>query len=203
MQPIVREERERSVCAAWFKRSSSSAMACSTRWRSSGLTFSTLLITRDTLPSETPARVATSLMPGLSAFGFMAKRLASSRWSLNLFSSPRLSAVGCRFGGHLTRPVCRRRRRPARQGTARAKDILPACRRRFATAAMALAKSRPGKLSYASAGLGSPQHLAGALFCRQTGIDALHAPYKGRSPALADLLSGQVDCTIDTLSASL
>ncbi|ABM55913.1 Bug family tripartite tricarboxylate transporter substrate binding protein [Verminephrobacter eiseniae] len=68
---------------------------------------------------------------------------------------------------------------------------------------VALAKSRPGKLSYASAGLGSTQHLAGALFCRQTGIDALHVPYKGSSPALTDLMSGQVDCTIDTLSASL
>ncbi|MCW5234915.1 tripartite tricarboxylate transporter substrate-binding protein [Verminephrobacter eiseniae] len=64
-------------------------------------------------------------------------------------------------------------------------------------------ENRPGKLSYALAGLGSTQHLAGALFCRQTGIDALHVPYKGSSPALTDLMSGQVDFTIDTLSASL
>ncbi|MGO4394310.1 Bug family tripartite tricarboxylate transporter substrate binding protein [Variovorax sp. M-6] len=68
---------------------------------------------------------------------------------------------------------------------------------------IALARSRPGALSYASAGLGSTQHLAGALFCRQAGIDALHVPYKGSSPALTDLMSGQVDFMIDTVSASL
>ena len=66
-----------------------------------------------------------------------------------------------------------------------------------------LAKSKPGKLTYASAGLGSTQHLAGALFCSKAGVDALHVPYKGSSQALTDLMSGQVDFTIDTLSASL
>ena len=66
-----------------------------------------------------------------------------------------------------------------------------------------LAKSKPGKLTYASAGLGSTQHLAGALFCAKAGIDALHVPYKGSSQALTDLMSGQVDFVIDTLSASL
>ncbi|WP_265659504.1 Bug family tripartite tricarboxylate transporter substrate binding protein [Verminephrobacter eiseniae] len=66
-----------------------------------------------------------------------------------------------------------------------------------------LAKSKPGKLTYASAGLGSTQHLAGALFCSKTGVDALHVPYKGSSQALTDLMSGQVDFMIDTLSASL
>ncbi len=68
---------------------------------------------------------------------------------------------------------------------------------------LALARSRPGRLGYASAGSGSTQHLAGALFCRQAGIEALHVPYKGSSPALTDLISGQVDFMIDTLSASL
>lgn len=66
-----------------------------------------------------------------------------------------------------------------------------------------LAKSKPGKLTYASAGLGSTQHLAGALFCSKGGIDALHVPYKGSSQALTDLMSGQVDFMIDTLAASL
>jgi tripartite-type tricarboxylate transporter receptor subunit TctC len=66
-----------------------------------------------------------------------------------------------------------------------------------------LARSKPGKLTYASAGLGSTQHLAGALFCSKAGIDALHVPYKGSSQALTDLMSGQVDFMIDTLSASL
>ena len=71
MQPTVCELRERSVCAAWLSRQSSSRIARSTRSRSAGLTFSTLLITRETLPSDTPARVATSLMLALPALGFM------------------------------------------------------------------------------------------------------------------------------------
>lgn len=66
-----------------------------------------------------------------------------------------------------------------------------------------LARSKPGKLTYASAGLGSTQHLAGALFCSKADIGALHVPYKGSSQALTDLMSGQVDFMIDTLSASL
>ena len=66
-----------------------------------------------------------------------------------------------------------------------------------------LAQSKPGKLSYASAGIGSTQHLAGALFCADTGIKALHVPYKGSAPALTDLMSGQVDFMIDTLPAAL
>ncbi|HMO46133.1 MAG TPA: tripartite tricarboxylate transporter substrate binding protein [Rubrivivax sp.] len=64
-------------------------------------------------------------------------------------------------------------------------------------------RSKPGTLTYASAGLGSTQHLAGALFCSKAGIDAVHIPYKGSSPALTDLIGGQVDFMIDTLSASL
>ncbi|HRO59629.1 MAG TPA: tripartite tricarboxylate transporter substrate binding protein [Burkholderiaceae bacterium] len=66
-----------------------------------------------------------------------------------------------------------------------------------------IARSRPGGLSYASAGLGSTQHLAGAMFARQAGIEALHVPYRGSSLALNDLMSGQVDFSIDTISASL
>jgi tripartite-type tricarboxylate transporter receptor subunit TctC len=66
-----------------------------------------------------------------------------------------------------------------------------------------MAKSKPGKLTYASAGPGSTGHLAAALFCNKAGIDALHVPYKGSSPALTDLMSGQVDFTIDTLAATL
>ena len=65
-----------------------------------------------------------------------------------------------------------------------------------------LAKSKPGKLTYASAGLGSTQHLAGALFCSKAGVDALHVPYKGSSQALTDLMSGQVDFTICLLYTS-
>ncbi len=57
---------------------------------------------------------------------------------------------------------------------------------------VALAKSRPGQLPYASAGNGSPQHLAGELLKSMAGIDMVHVPYKGAAPALADLLGGHV-----------
>ncbi|GAB3761990.1 tripartite tricarboxylate transporter substrate binding protein [Ramlibacter monticola] len=66
-----------------------------------------------------------------------------------------------------------------------------------------LAKAKPGKLTYASAGPGSTQHLAGALLCSKARIEALHVPYKGSSPALTDLMAGQVDFMVDTTSASL
>lgn len=65
------------------------------------------------------------------------------------------------------------------------------------------ARAKAGKLNYASAGPGSTQHLAAALFCQQAGIEALHVPYKGSSPGLTDLSAGHVDFSIDTLSASL
>ncbi|MGQ0655729.1 MAG: Bug family tripartite tricarboxylate transporter substrate binding protein [Betaproteobacteria bacterium] len=57
---------------------------------------------------------------------------------------------------------------------------------------VALAKSRPGAIAYASAGNGSTNHLAAELFRRMTGTDLLHVPYKGGGPATAGLLGGQV-----------
>lgn len=54
------------------------------------------------------------------------------------------------------------------------------------------AKANPGKLNYASAGIGTTQHLAGELFKMKTGIDIVHVPYKGGGPAVTDLLAGQV-----------
>lgn len=59
---------------------------------------------------------------------------------------------------------------------------------------VAHAKANPGKLTYASSGVGTGQHLAGELFCAQTGVNMLHVPYKGGGPALADLLGGHVSC---------
>jgi tripartite-type tricarboxylate transporter receptor subunit TctC len=56
---------------------------------------------------------------------------------------------------------------------------------------IAMAKAQPGKLTYASAGNGSSQHLAGEMFRIAVGIDALHVPYKGGAPALVDLLGGR------------
>jgi tripartite-type tricarboxylate transporter receptor subunit TctC len=57
---------------------------------------------------------------------------------------------------------------------------------------IALAKKKPGALNYASAGTGSPGHLAGELFKLRTGTDLVHVPYKGGGPAVIDLLGGQV-----------
>ncbi|WP_219209700.1 Bug family tripartite tricarboxylate transporter substrate binding protein [Variovorax boronicumulans] len=65
---------------------------------------------------------------------------------------------------------------------------------------IALAKANPGKLTYASSGIGSSSHLSGALFTSLTGTDMLHIPYKGSAPALVDFLSGRVDMMFDTAS---
>ena len=61
---------------------------------------------------------------------------------------------------------------------------------------IAYAKERPGKLTYATSGTGSAQHMAVALLQAKAGIDLLHVPYKGMGPAINDLLAGQVDMTI-------
>lgn len=57
---------------------------------------------------------------------------------------------------------------------------------------IALAKARPGKLNYASAGNGSTHHFCGELLKSMTGIDMIHVPYKGSGPAIAGLLGGDV-----------
>jgi len=57
---------------------------------------------------------------------------------------------------------------------------------------IALAKSRPGKMNYASAGNGSTHHFCGELLKAMTGIDILHIPYKGSGPGIAGLLGGEV-----------
>lgn len=68
---------------------------------------------------------------------------------------------------------------------------------------LALAKSRPGKLTYASAGVGTSNHLAGELLGAMAGIEMIHVPYKGSAPALADLLGGQVDMMFDLLATAV
>lgn len=68
---------------------------------------------------------------------------------------------------------------------------------------IALAKSRPGGLSYASAGIGSAGHLAGALFGQMAGIELLHVPYRGTAPGVQDLIGGRVDMILDTAAALL
>ena len=64
---------------------------------------------------------------------------------------------------------------------------------------IALAKSKPGKLNYASAGNGSSNHLSMELFKSLTGVDIVHVPYKGSAPAVTDLIGGQVDLMFDNV----
>jgi len=68
---------------------------------------------------------------------------------------------------------------------------------------VALARSRPGQLNYASNGNGSSSHLAAVMFRSMTGVDMVHVPYKGLSPALADLLSGRVQLMFSSVVAIL
>ena len=69
---------------------------------------------------------------------------------------------------------------------------------------IALAKSNPGKLNYASQGSGTTSHLTAELFNTMAGgLRITHVPYKGTAPALADLLAGQVDLMFDNLGVSL
>jgi tripartite-type tricarboxylate transporter receptor subunit TctC len=63
---------------------------------------------------------------------------------------------------------------------------------------IALLKSQPGKLNYASGGTGNLQHLGGEIFNYQTGTQANHVPYKGAAPALTDMLAGQTDYMFDS-----
>jgi tripartite-type tricarboxylate transporter receptor subunit TctC len=62
---------------------------------------------------------------------------------------------------------------------------------------VALAKSKPGKLNYASSGNGTPYHMAGELFKFMAGVDMTHVPYKGSSGARTDTVGGQVDLMFD------
>jgi tripartite-type tricarboxylate transporter receptor subunit TctC len=68
---------------------------------------------------------------------------------------------------------------------------------------IALARSKPGALNYASPGSGSPGHLAGELFKLRTGTQIVHVPYKGGGPAMADVLGGQIPLVLLSLPAAL
>ena len=81
--------------------------------------------------------------------------------------------------------------------------VNPSVKANSLSALIALAKAAPGTLSFASAGNGSPQHLAGELFQRMAGVSMLHVPYKGSGPAMNDLVGGQVNSMIETAPAAL
>ena len=68
---------------------------------------------------------------------------------------------------------------------------------------IALAKSRSGKLNYASSGNGTSPHLAGEMFKTMAKVDMVHVPYKGNAPAVNDLLAGHVDAHFGLLPAML
>jgi tripartite-type tricarboxylate transporter receptor subunit TctC len=66
-----------------------------------------------------------------------------------------------------------------------------------------LAKAKPGTINFASSGNGTSIHLSGELFKTMAGVDITHVPYKGSSPALTDLMGGQVQIMFDNLPSSL
>jgi tripartite-type tricarboxylate transporter receptor subunit TctC len=66
-----------------------------------------------------------------------------------------------------------------------------------------IAYAKDNKLSYASAGIGTPSHLAGQLFNIMTGVNLQHVPYRGDGPAMADLIAGQVPVAFATMIASI
>ena len=65
---------------------------------------------------------------------------------------------------------------------------------------VALAKSQPGKLNYASSGPGTPYHMAGELFKSMAGVYLVHIPYRGSTGARTDVIGGQVDMMFDAVT---
>ena len=65
---------------------------------------------------------------------------------------------------------------------------------------IAAAKASPGQLTFASAGVGSTQHLAGELLCAMAGIQMTHVPYRGGSASITDLLGGQIAVIVDSIT---
>jgi tripartite-type tricarboxylate transporter receptor subunit TctC len=68
---------------------------------------------------------------------------------------------------------------------------------------IAYAKGNPGKINFASAGIGTSNHMSGELFKMMAGVDLVHVPYRGAAPALTDLISGQVQAIFDNMTTSI
>jgi len=81
--------------------------------------------------------------------------------------------------------------------------VHPSVPARSIKALVALAKARPGQLYYGSGGSGSPPHLSAEIFRSMTGIDILHVPYKGVTPAMVDTMAGEVQMLISVIPAVL
>jgi tripartite-type tricarboxylate transporter receptor subunit TctC len=82
-------------------------------------------------------------------------------------------------------------------------EVLPSFPAKTVPEFIAYAKANPGKINMASAGVGGPQHVAGELFKYMAGVDLVHVPYHGTTPALIDLLAGNVQVMFDVTPTSL
>ena len=81
--------------------------------------------------------------------------------------------------------------------------VTPGYEAKSALDLVAMAKARPGAISYASSGTGSAQHLAGAAFIRQSGADMTHVPYKGGGPAMNDVMGGHIPVFFANIASGL
>jgi tripartite-type tricarboxylate transporter receptor subunit TctC len=82
-------------------------------------------------------------------------------------------------------------------------EVLPSFPAKTVPEFIAYARANPGKINMASAGVGGPQHVAGELFKYMAGVNLVHVPYHGTTPALVDLLAGQVQVMFDVTPTSL
>jgi tripartite-type tricarboxylate transporter receptor subunit TctC len=82
-------------------------------------------------------------------------------------------------------------------------EVLPSFPAKSVPEFIAYAKANPGKINMASAGIGGPQHVSGEMFKYLAGVDLVHVPYRGSTPALTDLLAGQVQVMFDVTPSSL
>ena len=82
-------------------------------------------------------------------------------------------------------------------------EVHPSVPARSVTEFINFARANPGKISMASAGIGTPAHVAGELFKMMAGVDPVHVPYRGAAPALNDLLGGHMQVQFDALPSSI
>ena len=131
-----------------------------------------------------------------------AANAASDGYTLLLIGSPQAINVSV-YGRLAVDPVRDFVPVAALARTALAMTVHPSVPANTVPEFIAYAKANPGKLNMASAGNGSPEHVAGELFKMMTGVSMLHVPYRGTGPALNDMLAGQMQVHFSALAASL
>src|SRR5215470_16643316 len=82
-------------------------------------------------------------------------------------------------------------------------EVHPSVPAKTVPAFITYAKANPGRINYASAGNGTPQHVAAELFKMMAGVNMLHVPYRGAAPAVTDMISGQVQVMFDPMPTSI